>query len=295
MTESILTMAPKVKRKSINDKTPRSAARLKKTRNGRKPAAPSRFGSFFLPLFLSICLVICLVVLSYLGLQNVTASKFFDVRAVEVYGTVRASREDIGRAAAHAADKTGVWNADLIELKAKIEKLPFVKTASVSRVLPDGLRVNVVERVPISVVKLSGGDMLVDEEGNLLAPASAKEETLPIALAGWDETKTERAFKDNLERVKLFQKMTGEWRDGGLAVRVKTVDLADLRDPKAVTEDSGLPVTISVGRDSFAKNLKNGISAVAGKGEMFDGVSLVGSNMILSSRKNQTAAPGAPR
>ncbi len=169
MTGPILTMAPKVKRKSISDKTPRSAARLKKARSGRKAAAPSRFGSFFLPLFLSICLMICLGVLGYLGLQNVTASKFFDVRAVEVYGTVRASREEIGRAAAHAADKTGVWNADLIELKAKIEKLPFVKTASVSRVLPDGLRVNVVERVPISVVKLSGGDMLVDEEGNLLA------------------------------------------------------------------------------------------------------------------------------
>src|SRR5688572_15610819 len=295
MTGSILTMAPKVKRRSISDKTPRSAARLKKARSGRKAAAPSRFGSFFLPLFLSICLMICLGVLGYLGLQNVTASKFFDVRAVEVYGTVRASREEIGRAAAHAADKTGVWNADLIELKAKIEKLPFVKTASVSRVLPDGLRVNVVERVPISVVKLSGGDMLVDEEGNLLAPANAKEETLPITLAGWDETKTERAFKENLERVKLFQKMTGEWREGGLATRVKHVDLGDLRDPQAIAEDSGLPVTISVVRDSFAKNLKNGISAVAGKGEMFDGVSLVGSNMILSSRKNQTASTGTAR
>ena len=287
-------MAAKVKRKSISDQTPRSAARSKKARNSRKSTAPSRFGSFFLPLFLSICLLICLSVLGYLGLQNVTASKFFEVKAVEVYGTTRASRDDIARAAANAVEKTGVWNADLTELKAKLEKLPFVKTASVSRVLPDGLRVNIVERVPIAVVKLSGGDMLVDEEGNLLAPANAKEEALPITLAGWDEGKTERAFKDNLDRVKLFQKMTGEWREGGLATRVKSIDLGDLRDPRAVTEDSGLPVTISVGRDSFAKNLKNGISAVAGKGEMFDGVSLVGSNMILSSRKNQPAA-GAPR
>jgi cell division septal protein FtsQ len=288
-------MAPKVKRKSISDQTPRSAARSKKARNGRKAAAPSRFGSFFLPLFLSICLLICLSVLGYLGLQNVTASKFFNVKAVEVYGTVRASREDIGRAAANAVEKTGVWNADLTELKAKIEKLPFVKSASVSRVLPDGLRVNIVERVPVTIVKLSGGDMLVDEEGNLLAPANAKEESLPITMSGWDETKTERAYRDNHERIKLFQKMTVEWREGGLAARVKNVDLGDLRDPKAISEDSGLPVTISVGRDSFAKNLKNGISAVAGKGEMFDGVSLVGSNMILSSRKTQTAAAGTPR
>ena len=287
-------MAPKVKRRSISDRTPRSASRRKKAKSGRKTVAASRFGSFFLPLFLSICLLICLGVLGYLGLQNVTASKFFNVRAVDVHGTVRASRDDIGRVAANAVEKSGVWNADLTEMKARIEKLPFVKTASVSRVLPDGLRVNIVERVPIAVVKVGSGDMLVDEDGNLLAPANAKEEMLPITMSGWDEAKTERAFKDNLERVKVFQKMTNEWRESGLAIRVKNVDLADLRDPKAIIEDSGLPVTISVGRDSFARNLKNGINAVAGKGEMFDGVSLVGPNMILSSRKN-TAGNGEAR
>lgn len=277
-------MAARVRKKSISDKTPRNAARRKTLRN-RAGSGPSRFGSFFLPMFLSVCLLICLGVLGYMGMQSVTASKFFDVRSVEVRGTERAAKDDIARIASNAAEKTGVWNADLPEMKAKIEKQPFVKTASISRVLPDGLRVNVVERVPIAVVKLSNGDMLVDDEGIILAPAQAKEEKLPITLTGWDESKTERAIKDNLERVKLYQKMLGEWREGGLIARVQSVDLADLREPKAVTEDSGKQVTIDIGRDSFARHLKNGVSAIAGKGDMFDAVSLVGQNMILSSRK----------
>lgn len=279
-------MAAKVRKKSITDRTPRTANRRKNARSGSNSGSNSRLGSFFLPLFLSICLLICLGVLGYLGLQSVTASKFFEVKAVKVRGTERSSKEDIARIASTSAEKSGVWNADLAEMKAKIEKLPFVKTASVSRVLPDGLSVEVVERVPIAVLKLQNGDFLVDDEANILAPANVKEEKLPMPIAGWDESKTEKAFKENLERVKLYQKMSGEWRESGLLSRVTYVDLSDLRDLKAITEDSGHKVTISVGRDSFAQHLKNGIGAIAGKGDMFDGVSLVGSNMILSSRKS---------
>ncbi len=284
-------MASKIKRKSIVDRTPRTAIKRKAARGRNSHSGNSRFGSFFLPLFLSICLLICLSVLGYMGMQSVTASKFFDLKSVEVVGTERAAKDDIARITANAAEKTGVWNADLAELKAKIEKQPFVKSVSISRVLPDGLTVYVVERVPIAVVKLSNGPMLVDNEGNLLAAAGKSEEGLPITLTGWDESKTEKAVKDNLERVKLYQKMLTEWREGGLIARVQSVNLADLREPKAVTEDSGKQITIDVGREAFAQHLKNGVSAIAGKGDMFDGVSLVGSNMILSSRKSSETSP----
>ena len=48
-----------------------------------------------------------------------------------------------------------------------------------------------------------------------------------------------------------------------------------------------LPTTL--GRDGY------GIGAIAGKGEMFEGVSLVGSNMILNSRKAPTGGGTAAR
>lgn len=224
-----------------------------------------------------------------------TATKFFQVRAVSVHGTDRGSKEDIARVSTQAAEKSGVWNADLPELKARLEKLPFVKTASVSRVLPDALSVTVVERVPIAVVKLANGNMLVDNEATILAPAEPEEARLPVMLTGWDESKTEKALKENLERVKMYQKMIGEWSEAGLVSRVSSVDLGDLREPKAVTEDSGLPVTIGLGRESFAQHLKSGISAIVGKGEMFEGVSLVGANMILNSRKSDRITKAATR
>ncbi len=281
-------MASKARRRSSIERTLRSGGKRKNSRGGS--TSHSRFGGFFLPLFLSISLLICLSILGYLGLQSVTASKFFEVKKVEVSGTVRAPREDIARIVSNASEKSGVWNADLDDIKARIEKVQFVKSAAVSRVLPGGLSVHVVERVPIAVVKTPGGDLLIDGEGNILAKAETEEPGLPITMTGWDESKTERAAKENLERVKLYQKMVAEWREVGLVSRVQGVDLADLRDPKAIMEDSGNQVTISVGRESFAEHLKNGAAAIAGKSELFDGVDLVGSNMILTSRKKKSDA-----
>lgn len=230
-----------------------------------------------------------------LGYQSVTASNFFDVKSIDVRGVDRSSKDDISRIVASSTEKSGVWNADLPEIKAKIEKMAFVKSAAVSRVLPNGIRVNVTERVPTAVVRLSNGDFLVDGEGNVLAPATAKEAKLPVTLIGWDESKTERAVKENLERVKMFQKMMAEWQQFDLASRVSSVNLADLREPKAITEDSGMPVSISLGKEAFGEHLKRGISAIVGKGATFDAVDLVGQNMILSSRKTQNAEQTAAK
>lgn len=284
-------MATQIRRKAVSSKAPRNVKR----RRTAKRAVPSRFGSFFLPLFLSVCLLICLAALGMLGYQSVTASNFFDVKSIDVRGVDRSSKDDISRIVASSTEKSGVWNADLPEIKAKIEKMAFVKSAAVSRVLPNGIRVNVTERVPTAVVRLSNGDFLVDGEGNVLAPATAKEAKLPVTLIGWDESKTERAVKENLERVKMFQKMMVEWQQFDLASRVSSVNLADLREPKAITEDSGMPVSISLGKEAFGEHLKRGISAIVGKGATFDAVDLVGQNMILSSRKTQNAEQTAAK
>ena len=247
----------------------------------RQTAAPS----FLLPFFLSFCMLVCLGALGYLGYQSVTASQFFDVAAVQINGASRTSKGDIERIVTVNTEKSGVWNADLDEIRAKIEKLPFVKSSAVSRVLPNGIIVSLNEKVPQAVVRLNSVDFLADEQGEIIAPASGPEEALPFAMIGWDETKSEKAGKENAARVKTYQKMLSDWRQFDLASRIKSVDLTDLREPRAVTEDSGATVTIALGRENFGEHLKRGINAIVGKGETFEAVNLVGSNMILAPRK----------
>lgn len=283
-------MKTQIKKKAVPARATRTQKRRRMVSARRRSSnGPSRIGNFVLPFFLSFCILVCLGVLGFLGYRNVTASGFFDVKAVEVSGVERSSKQDIERIIESQTERSGAWNADLTEIKGKVEALQFVKTAAVSRVLPGGIRVNVVERIPAAIVRLSSGDVMVDNEGRILAPVEKKENKLPFAMIGWDETKTEKAVTDNLSRIKIYARMLDDWKQFDLASRVKSVDLADLREPKAITEDSGLPVSIALGKDNFGDHLKKGINAIVGKGEIFEAVDLVGQNMILAPRKAAAA------
>ena len=277
------------------------AKRTRKTGNGkraksgdsrrvRKSGAPSysiSLGDKIVPLAISGVILVCLAVIFALTYETLASSEFFDLRGVEVRGASRASRSDIEKIVRSNAERTGVWNADLLEIKQKLEKVTFVKTASVTRDLPSGIIVKLNERDPVAVVRIGGTDYFAGGEGEILAPAETPEPDLPFAMLGWDEAKSERAGKENLDRLKIYQKMVTEWRDYDLVSRVKLVDLADLREPRAVLEDSGLPVTIMLTRENFGQQLSSGIKAIVGKGNMFEGVNLVGQNMVLVPRKRQ--------
>ncbi|MEQ1764825.1 MAG: FtsQ-type POTRA domain-containing protein [Pyrinomonadaceae bacterium] len=244
-----------------------------------------RLGGGIVPIVLSVAILACLSIGFLLTYETVGASSFFRLRNVKVTGTDRASASDIEKIVAANAEKPGVWNADLLAIKQKIEGVTFVKTAAVSRRLPSGLNVTVTERVPVAIVRVGGGDFLVDGEGVLLAPTKAEEKQIPFVLLGWSEEKSEKAAKENNERLKMYQKMLAEWKDYDLAKRVKQVDITDLREPKATLEDSGMPVTIMLSRENFGKQLADGIKAIVGKGTMFEGVNLVGQNLVLVPRK----------
>jgi cell division septal protein FtsQ len=267
----------------VNVKRPKRGRTSAGKRRGSS-SGPSRFRTFALPLFLSYCILVCLGALGFLGYQTVTASDFFHVARIDVAGTERSSSADIRRLVEMQTEKSGVWNADLPAIKEKLEKVQWVKTAAVSRVLPNGIRVQIFERQPQALVRTSDGSVLVDADGATIAPAREKEAEFPFAITGWNQVKSEAAGKENLERVKMYQKMLAEWKEFDLSSRVVAVDLADLREPRAVIEDSGTVVSIALGREKFGEYLKRGINAIVGKGDMFEAVNLVGQNMILAPR-----------
>ena len=130
--------------------------------------------------------------------------------------------------------------------------------------------------MPSAVVHLSSGEFLVDGEGTILSKASAGDKDYPFILHGWDESKTEKAYTENVARLKLYKKMLDEWRQFDLAARVKQVDLADLKEPKAMVEDSGKSISVVVARDNLGKSLKTAIEVVSGKGAKVRSVDAAG-------------------
>lgn len=202
-----------------------------------------------------------------MGYRTVTAAAFFDVKTVDIRGINKIPKEDVEKIVRDSAEKSGVWKADLKEIKDGIEKFTLVKSVVVSRVLPDGIRVNVNERVPRAVVQLGSGNFWADDDALILGAVEKNDERPPFALRGWNEDKTDKAVKDNQERVKIYQKMLAEWQNFELAKRVDSVDLTDLQEPLAIVQDSGEAVTIILSRENFGKRLQTGLEKIAGKGK----------------------------
>ena len=273
-------MAKSNSKKKGTSKTRGSRGRTRGAEPRVRQNGPSRLTNYFLPALLSVVMLACLVGLVMLGYRTVTASEFFAVRDVDVAGVSRASKEDIRRIVSSQTQKSGVWNSDLAELRQKIEQLPFVKNAAVSRMLPNGMKVVISERVPIGTIKTTNGNFLIDADGAMLAPPSDIDAGL-IVINGWDESKTERATRDNAARIKLFQKMIADWGEFGLAKRVKDVNLGDLQEPQATVEDSGSRIGITLDRDHLSKSLRAALEAVAGKGERVRSVNAAGVYPVL--------------
>jgi cell division protein FtsQ len=218
--------------------------------------------------------------------RTVTASEFFDAKIIDVRGANKISRDEIEKIVRSRVERSGVWNADLESIRIEVEKLSYVKTAAVSRVLPSGIQVRLEERIPRAVVRLAGGDFWVDDGGYVLGPATKEEARANFFLRGWDESKTERAARDNQERVRLYVKMQDEWQELGIAGRVTQVNLADLQDPQAVVQESGAAVSIYLGKEDFGKRLQKGLEVIAGKGDRIESLVSHGANVVAKYRNS---------
>jgi len=253
-------------------------------RSTRRAKGKNRLANFFVPLFFMFCILFCLGFLTLVGYRTATASSFFDLQAVAIRGVSRASRSEIEKIVKTNSVRTGVWNADLGLMKKEIEGLKFVKTVSVSRVLPNKFRVIINERIPKATVRLDGKDFWVDEDARILSRVSNKKKGSDFIMFGWDRSKTEGAFESNKKRVNLYSSLKKEWKEFNLSSRVKAVDLSDLKDPKAIVADSGEIVTIYLGKKDFGKSLKWGLENIAGRGKEVESIIVGGQRPILGFR-----------
>jgi len=92
------------------------------------------------------------------------------VREIVVEGTAATTPESV-RAALHDYFGRNLVELALDEVAAAATKDPWVKQASVKRILPATLRVTVVERTPGALALLGGSVYVVDDGGVVMGPA----------------------------------------------------------------------------------------------------------------------------
>ena len=130
-----------------------------------------------------------------IGERVIAASAAFGltVQDVLVEGRTETARDDILSALA-VARGTALLSIDPESARARIEALPWVKTAVVERHLPDTLFVRLTERTPLALWQKDGQLALVDADGRVLSRGDlSRYRDLPIVI-GDDAPQAARAI-----------------------------------------------------------------------------------------------------
>jgi len=233
----------------------------------RAPAEPlgARLKSLlaYVPLALRIGVFAVICLIAFVGYRAAASASFFEIRTVETKGAARASVNDIQAVVRRDVGQTGVWRADLTELSKHIERLPWVRTAVVTRVLPDGIRVRISERVPKAVVRNAAGRFVwVDDDAVYLGEMSPTDQMPAFFLRGWNEDGSTTAQTENRGRVAKFLELQRDWETQGLSERVSEVNLLDLRDVRVQLAGDDSQIEVRLGSQDQGPRLTKALTVL---------------------------------
>jgi cell division protein FtsQ len=172
---------------------------------------------------------------------------------VEVLGNHIVSREAVLQSFFKDRNRS-VLRIPLDARRAEIEKLNWVESASVQRILPNRIRVNLTERTPIAFLRDGSGLALIDAHGVILDRPEGDDVRFPI-VNGLSETtpreereKRMATYQDFLRAVELVR--------FGSSDCVSEVDLSNPKDLRVVMTGLASPtdtqaVTIHFGPGDF--------------------------------------------
>jgi cell division protein FtsQ len=201
--------------------------------------------------------------LIFAGYRAAASASFFQARSIEVNSTSRASADEIKAVVRRAVAGSGVWDADLNAISEELQRVPWVRSAVVSRVLPDGLRVRVTERVPRAVVRTSAGKLVwVDTDAVMLGAMLPTDQMPTFFIRGLDESATNVARTANRERMQKYEEILREWEAMGLSERVSEVNLDNLRDVRAQLAGEDSQIEVRLGAENMGDGLRRALTAL---------------------------------
>lgn len=243
----------------------RSAAGQRPAKRAASESIGARLKSLlaYVPLALRIGVITVIGLIAFVGYRAAASASFFEIRTVETKGASRASLLDIQAAVRRHVAQTGVWRADLDQLSKHLEHLPWVRTAIVTRVLPDGIRVRITEREPKAVVRNSAGRFIwVDDDAVYLGEMSPADQMPAFFLRGWNEEESPTAQAENRERISKFLELQREWDSQGLSERVSEVNVQDVRDVRVQLANDDSQIEVRLGSQDQGARLGKALTVL---------------------------------
>ena len=152
--------------------------------------------------------------------------------------------EDIGR---------NIFFVPLSERRRQLEQIPWIERATVMRLLPDQIRIAVVERKPVAFTRIGQQIGLVDANGVLLTMAAATmakhHYSFPV-LTGIDPGDSAESRK---ARMAVYLRLMAELDADGKhnSEQISEIDLTDPEDARVLMPEPGADILAHFGEDHF--------------------------------------------
>jgi cell division protein FtsQ len=151
-----------------------------------------------------------------------------------------------------------IFRMSLEERKGDLERLPWVAHATVMRLLPNNVRVQIKERTPVAFVRQGSQIGLVDANGVLLdmppETAGDPQYSFPV-LTGLS---AEMPLDTRAARMDVYGQFMKELRsaDAHLTDSLSEVDVSDPEDVKALIASGSSDVLVHFGNEDFLKRYR---------------------------------------
>jgi len=210
------------------------------------------------------------------GLHNVTRAQ-----VMEVMGA------DIGR---------NVFFVPLDERKKQLEEIAWVESAAVMRLLPDRLKIQITERMPVAFAQVGSKIALIDIHGVVMdtPPGSTKKYSFPV-IVGMAEAEP---LSTRAARMKIFGDLVRDLDSGGAhySQDLSEVDLSDPEDVKVTINDPNGEVLIHLGSSNYLDRFKIYVAHVQEWRQQFQklrSVDLRYERQVIVNPENSTGQPKA--
>src|SRR6185312_14159280 len=157
---------------------------------------------------------------------------------------------DIGR---------NVFFVPLEERQRQLERIPWVESATVMRLLPNRISVDIHERTPVAFVQIGSRISLIDGSGVVMGmPANRQTKYSFPVVHGISDTEP---LSSRAAAMQIYNRMAGELdsagNDGARYTRqLSEVDLSDPEDVKVMANEGSGALLIHLGSSNFLDRYK---------------------------------------
>jgi cell division protein FtsQ len=216
--------------------------------------------------------------------------------AVEITGVRNASRAHVMEVAAADIGRN-IFFVPLDERKRQLEQIPWVEQATVMRLLPNRIAVNVVERTPVAFAQIGPRISLIDANGVVMGmPADRKTKYSFPVIRGISETEP---LSSRAAAMKIYNRVVGELGSGDTGAKyvqqLSEVDLSDPEDVKVTANDPGGTLAVHLGSSDFLPRYKLYVGHIAEWRQQFPNLQSVDLRYEGQVVVNQDKSPESPR